>query len=150
PGTRDALDKIVVITGTAADTRFKSYRLEYRPAGTTTWVSPPLASSSTPVINGTLGSWDTRSVPDGEDDLQLTVLNTLGLTGVVTDRVIVDNEAPFVDESSPVEVKSDKGGDVFTTRRQAHLYIPPYTLSDNAVVTIDSVATSTLAAPLPL
>jgi len=134
----------VSIVGTAADPRFKEYRLESRPLGTESWTS--LAQSASPVANGVLGVWDTESVPDGVHEIRLSVSDTLGLTGPALVRVEVDNEFPPAAQTSPARISARAGGDVFTTNREVHLYFPPGSFRDDAVVKIEPADTTMVPA----
>ncbi|MDX2147046.1 MAG: hypothetical protein SFZ23_05940 [Planctomycetota bacterium] len=69
----------VAIIGTAADPQgFSNYRVEYavNPAGPWTLIS----SSTTPVVNGTLATWNHAGVPDGLTFIRLTATNSIGQT----------------------------------------------------------------------
>jgi ligand-binding sensor domain-containing protein len=128
---RDALE----VSGTASDERFRGYRVEARPAGGTRW-SIPIDSASTPVHDTLLARWDTRGVPEGNYDLRLAVTDTLGLVGVAQVTVIVDNQPPWADVTTPVRVSTLTGGEVFTTGSEVHLYFPPRAFERDAIVTV--------------
>ena len=78
-------------------------------AGAGSW-DPPIASeliqSASPVAGGLLASWDSSNLPDGSYDLRLSVADTLGLIGTTQVTVVVDNQAPFADVTSPARVGS--------------------------------------------
>src|SRR5262249_4014760 len=112
-----------------------------------TWTN--LANAATPVADGTLATWDTASLADGEWELQLTVTDTLGLVGTSRVRTIVDNVAPFASVTTPVHIQAAQGGDIFTTGSEIHLYLPPKALDQDAVVHIDVAGDPTLATSLP-
>lgn len=136
----------VTVTGIAADARFHDFMVQQRRLGTIGWVGPgiqTLAASLIPVRDGALATWSTEGVADGEYEVRLSVTDTLGLYGISTVRVVVDNVAPFADVTAPVRVLARDGGDVFTTASELHAYFPPNALAADAVVTADSV----LAAP---
>jgi hypothetical protein len=140
PASGQALRDSVAIRGTAADLRFKAYRAEMRPVGTGSWGS--LIESSSPVIEGVLCGWNTTSLSDGNYELRLSVTDTLGLTGAALVRVIIDNHAPWAYETVPATVSTTKGGDVYTTDGEVHLYFPPHAFGQDVGVTIVELADS--------
>jgi hypothetical protein len=83
-----------------------------------------------------LASWDTRTAGEGDYDLRLAVLDTLGLLGLAQVTVIVDNAAPWADVTTPARVSALNGGDVYTTNQEIHLYFPPRAFPDDAVVSV--------------
>lgn len=68
----DYANGVITITGTASDTNFASYVLEYIGGFATQWT--PIASSTTPVVNGVLASWNTASLPSCAYAIRLRVL----------------------------------------------------------------------------
>lgn len=66
------------IIGTATDANFDQYTLEYRRAGGGAWTT--IASSTSPVVGGTLGVWNSTGLSQGLYVLRLTVTDTCGLT----------------------------------------------------------------------
>src|SRR5262249_54990904 len=79
-------------------------------------------------------------------DLQLTVRDTLGLSGIITTRIIVDNVPPYADVTSPATVLPESGGNVYTADGSVHLYFPPHAFAEgSAVVRIDERASTTSA-----
>jgi len=88
------------------------------------------------VTAGVLASWNTTTVPDGDYQLRLSVTDTLGLTGTALVNVVVDNQAPYANLTTPAKVSAVSGGDVYTTNSEAHLYFPPHGFGEDAVVTI--------------
>ena len=139
PAFGQVVKGVVGVHGTAADGRFKSYRVESRPAGATTW-SPPeaavLATVTAPVTDGSLATWDTSTLADGNYELRLSVADTLGLVGTYLVGVVVDNQAPFADVTAPATVSATSGGDLYTTHSELHLYFPPHAFDQDARVTI--------------
>ena len=152
PVFRQAVHDTLVVKGTAEALRFRSLRVDVRPAGATSWdppVATMLAQSTTPVVNGPLASLATRPLPDGDYELRLAVQDTLGLTGFAQVTFIVDNVAPYVAQTTPALVSALDGGDVFTTNREAHVYIPPRGLVRDATVHLDPVDPAIVPASLP-
>jgi ligand-binding sensor domain-containing protein len=125
------------IEGTADDVRFRQYRLECQPLGSLSWHT--LLDSTIPVRTGILATWDTHSVPDGTCQLRLSVTDSLGLAGVYSVSVIVDNNAPDVDVTSGATVTREKGGDIYSQNGTAHLYFPPHALARDAAVAVDTL-----------
>jgi ligand-binding sensor domain-containing protein len=140
PASRQPAQDTLLIRGTATALRFRSLKVEMRPAGYPTWDPPTtvtLAQSTTPVIDGVIARLGTKDFPDGDYELRLSVLDTLGLTGYAQVTFIVDNVAPFAVQTTPAVVSALGGGDVFTTNREAHVYIPPRGLPKDATISID-------------
>ena len=133
----------VEIRGTATDARFQGYRVEFRPAGAASWHSPDatiLTTSAAPVTNGLLATWDTSTLADGDYELQLSVTDTLQLTGSALVTVSVDNQAPFAEVTAPAKVSAERGGDLYTTHSELHLYFPPHAFDEDALVNIAGAA----------
>ena len=152
PVFRQPVRDTLAITGTAAALRFRSLRLDVRPAGAASWDPPDattLAQSTTPVVNGTLARLGTRPLADGDYELRLAVQDTLGLTGFAQVTFVVDNVAPFAAQTTPALVSALDGGDVFTTNREAHVYIPPRGLARDATVHLDPLAPADVPLTLP-
>jgi len=126
---------VLEVRGSATDPRFRSYRVDARPVGATHW-SIPIDSSTATAGDTLLASWDTRTAGEGDYDLRLAVLDTLGLAGVEQVAVIVDNAAPWADVTTPARVSALNGGDVYTTNQEIHLYFPPRAFPDDAVVSV--------------
>ena len=135
PVFREAVRGMLTVVGTASDARFAQYVLEVSAAGSQLWDT--LACSHAPTVEGVLGTWDTDYFVEGDYDIRLSVKDTLGLTGIDLVRVIVDNEAPWAGETTPIAVSGSTGGDVYTTNREIHLYFPPHAFDDAALVRIE-------------
>jgi hypothetical protein len=142
PTFGEAVRDSVTIRGTANDLRFKEYRVEVRPAGTS-WDSLSatlLVLSTSPVDANVLAGWNTAPLPDGDYELRVSVTDTLGLTGTTQIAVVVDNHEPYAIQTTPARVSAAAGGDVYTTNREAHFYFPPHGFAEDAVVTISPLA----------
>jgi hypothetical protein len=74
PAEGDALQGAVGVSGTSQVDGFASAELAfaYHDDPTGTWF--PISTSSQPVTDGLLGSWDTTAISDGTYDLRLRVL----------------------------------------------------------------------------
>jgi hypothetical protein len=140
----------VAVRGTVSDPRFTLYRLEYRAAEAASWDDAVLVlESTTPVDDGSLGTWNTSSLADGGYDLRLSVTDSLGLVGSVTVAVVVDNHAPYFDQTAPATISASAGGDVYTTNAETHLYFPPHGFEQDVVVTVTEAAPGSVPASLP-
>ncbi|MCD4739961.1 hypothetical protein K8R43_02065 [archaeon] len=82
------LEGIVTIKGTASDTNFKEYLLEYY----TSQFNEILTISTTPANSETLFLWDTTFVSNGQHKLKLTVTDLAGNTKVSELIVFVQND----------------------------------------------------------
>ncbi len=143
PAPDQAVRGVTPIQGTAQDARFASYELDVRPFGAASWEPPDamiLARGTKPITDAQLAAWDTRTLADGEYELRLAVQDTLGLTGIVTIAVAVDNVPPYADVTSPVRVLASTGGEVYSADAKAHAYFPPQSFPEDAVVRIDPLA----------
>jgi ligand-binding sensor domain-containing protein len=152
PRFRDAIRDTLVVHGTATATRFRSFRVDLRASGATSWDPPVatlLAQSSTPLTNAVLAQTSTSWLPDGDYELRLSVQDTLGLVGITTLTFIVDNVAPYAAQTSPALVSALDGGEVYTTNREAHVYLPPRALSRDATVRLDPLDAGSVPASLP-
>lgn len=80
----------VSIQGSAYDPdgTFKKYMVEYRATGGASWTL--IASSTTPVVNGVLGTWNTTGLSQGYYVLRLTVTNICGMTSTADRVVFID------------------------------------------------------------
>jgi len=143
PTSGEAVRDSISVIGTAADPRFERYTIQVRPEGSPSWQL--LACSGLQVTNGVLGGWNTVLVNDGDYEVELSVSDTLGLTGVALINVVVDNAAPWAWQTTPVLVSASCGGDVYTTNREAHLYFPPHAFENDATVVVEP--TGELAVP---
>jgi hypothetical protein len=140
PAFGQAVKDSVVLVGTAADPRFRKYVIEVRPNGAASWET--LVQSESPVVEGVLCGWNTSSLPDGGYELRLSVTDTLGLTGNYPVKVIVDNHAPWADQTAPAMVSVLSGGDIYTTNEEVHLYFPPRAFDQDIEVDIVALADS--------
>ncbi len=48
----------------------------------------------------------------------------------------MDNQAPWASVTSPARVTAEAGGDVYTTNAEAHVYVPPHGLAEDALITL--------------
>lgn len=96
PQDGQLLAGIVGITGTVIHPNFLQYQLQYAPASNPGGPWTPIGTAiQIPVAGGTLGVWDTRSVPDGNYQIQLVVVLTDGSNlAVGVNNLRVQNQQP--------------------------------------------------------
>lgn len=93
PPETEVLRGSVQIKGTAAHPDFWKYELAAAPQGTQNWFNITLNES--PVDNGVLGIWDTRTVSDGPYTIRLRVVRRDGnYDEFFVQKVTVANAAP--------------------------------------------------------
>jgi subtilisin family serine protease len=83
----------VSVQGSAGGAGFASWRLEFG-LGTNPVAWTPIASSTTPVTNGLLTSWNTSSLADGRYTIRLIAQNTVGQS--FEDRLVVNFDNVFL------------------------------------------------------
>lgn len=92
PHTNDGftVGNVIQITGAAAHSLFTGYTLSFarglNPADNATWTE--ISSSANPIIDGTLGSWNTDGLQEGTYTLRLAVTTTEGRS--VQERINID------------------------------------------------------------
>jgi hypothetical protein len=145
-----AVRGLVAIEGSAADARFQQYRVDYRTAGSSSWAGgTTITTSGSPATGSALAAWDTTTLPDGSYDLRLSVTDSLGLTGTAQTTVVVDNHAPFFNETAPAKVTAAVGGHVYTTNSETHLYFPPHAFAQDAIIMVTASDAGSVPASLP-
>jgi len=97
-----AIRATVNITGSASGDHFDYYMVEYGEGeNPSTWTL--LFSSREPVTQGTLATWDTTQVSEGQYTIRLTVVDTYTYVVQVAVTVIVDNTPPVIQDVLPIE-----------------------------------------------
>jgi len=111
----------VEITGTAAGSGFVSYALHHG-SGVYPSAWEEIGTSSSPVEGGTLGWWDTRTVPDGPYAVRLVVTDDTGRPSedrflVTTDNVWLSQptDHAVVRAGDTVEVRGNAAGPAFVS-----------------------------------
>lgn len=126
---------MVTVTGTASDVNFNSYKLEYGiGAAPTSWTI--ISTSTTQVLNNTLGIWDTLKLANGSYMLRLTVNDNANNTVQVLRKVSLDNILITNVSTSPKFIDPSLGEIstlAFTLDRAANVTIEVYRLG----VTVD-------------
>ena len=107
PGT-EVLSGDIEIIGTADDTHFQEYRLDFRPIGSGTtgisrgpWKQIPVENSTQPQRNATLAVWETPQI-EGEYEIRLSVTDASrsdSSEDIVS--VVIDNEQPQAEITQP-------------------------------------------------
>jgi ligand-binding sensor domain-containing protein len=141
PRQGDSVSGSVAVTGTADDVRFADYRVVVRPrdlAGATE--TELLPWSAIAVDDGTLATWDTASgaFTDGWYQLEVSVRDIIDVVGTSQIEVLVDNEFPFVEESSPRVLRETVGGVVYDVTGQARVTVPPFALRRDQEIRLDA------------
>jgi RHS repeat-associated protein len=103
PAASATVNGSVPVTGTASDTNFSQYILDYGSgASPTTWTS--IGTFTTQVTNGTLGTWNVGSLAYGTWTVRLRVYDKARVSSgytTVTRTVTVDNSLPVANISAP-------------------------------------------------
>lgn len=76
PGTGATVSGVIQIVGTANLPDFWYYKFEFRGNGFGDWTF--IQRFDTPINGGILGAWDTRSVPSGDYEFRLVVVEKTG------------------------------------------------------------------------
>lgn len=104
PPETEVLRGVTEIRGTTTHPDFWKYELAAAPTGTQNWFN--IAVSETPVANGVLGLWDTRSVSDGTYSIRLRLVKRDGnYDEYFVVRTQVANTGP-VDTPAPQETST--------------------------------------------
>ena len=107
PADGTAVTEPTAIVGTVASEALRGWTLERRAAGDTTWT--PVATGTTPVTGGTLGTLDPTLLLNGVQELRLSATDLAARTTRISTSVVVkDNQkvgafsVSFVDLDVPV------------------------------------------------
>ena len=102
PAAGQAVQGIVTVSGTSAATGFASAELAFAYAGDPTGTWFVIAASTLPVSQGTLATWDTTTITDGNYNLRLRVSLADGtFSDVLVGNLRVRNYTP-VETPTPV------------------------------------------------
>jgi len=92
----------IAIMGTASGGTFDHYTIEYGTGrNPSNWVL--IYSSTNSVTTGTLATWDTATVLDGEYTIRLSVFDSHGNSQTAQVVVFIDNTPPAIHDLLPVE-----------------------------------------------
>jgi hypothetical protein len=95
PTEGQAISGLVTVTGTADQVQFDRWELAYGtdPNPNDTW--QPFASGKAPVLNGTIGTWNTAVIPDGTYMLRLrAVRKDSNFSEMIVRGLQVSNSGP--------------------------------------------------------
>jgi len=108
PASGDFIHGEVTITGTTDVLRFSSSQLDFSYASnpTDTWF--PIQTSTQPVEDSLLATWDTTSITDGDYILRLRVIVEDGTFQEVAVPVRVQNDMPIVTPSPVITSTPDR------------------------------------------
>lgn len=76
PGTGASVSGVIQIIGSASIPEFWYYKFEFKGSGFGDWTF--IQRFDTPINGGILGAWDTRSVPSGDYEFRLVVVDKTG------------------------------------------------------------------------
>jgi len=79
------------INGTANDTNFYNYTIQWKNT-TVDWIK--IHNSTVPVSDGTLATWNTNNLEDGDYSIKLTVTDDLSNSNITLINVTIDNTLP--------------------------------------------------------
>ncbi|MCA9882795.1 MAG: transglycosylase domain-containing protein [Anaerolineae bacterium] len=104
PQNSQTVENVLTITGVASGPNFNYYQLQYAPASNPdSWVDITPQSTNQVTSAGTqLGTWDTRTVANGQYILRLHVVSTTGGYIDVTRNVTIQNTQPTPTPTVPV------------------------------------------------
>ncbi len=77
-GVNQVLSGVASVTGNATHEAFQYYKMEYAPGANAGGGFVYFAGSNVPISGGVLGNLDTRSLPNGEYTIRLTVVDQSG------------------------------------------------------------------------
>jgi S-layer protein (TIGR01567 family) len=81
------------INGTANDTNFYNYTIEWKNT-TVDWTE--IHNSTVPVSDGTLATWNTDNLEDGDYSISLTVTDNASNSNITLINVTIDNTLPII------------------------------------------------------
>ncbi len=96
------------LQGTCTDTPcFENYIVDYRRVGIAPYTL--IGTFNTPVINSTLATFNTNTVPDGTYEFRVRAFTTCGNVATLSRTTIIDNTLPVATITSPVSCTADGG-----------------------------------------
>jgi hypothetical protein len=142
----------VAIEARVRDAHPADHALSLRPDGFAACAAPdstPLASGAGTAEDPWQVRFDSRSLCDGSYELVLTAQDGLGLASRTSIPVVIDNHAPFDDETSPVEATPGTADTIFSVDGTARLILPPNALAEAATMTLEASPSDVPADPPP-
>ena len=127
---------MVVLSGTASDANFKSYRIEFgEGASPTIWASASVRDFQTQVEQGELYIW-LPGKRAGLYSLRLTAIDQVNQQSQVQVRVLITSLT-----------EKAKGGVVSSADGGVSLYLPPNSLQKDSIVTVNRIPASAITWP---
>ncbi|MDI6903321.1 MAG: DNRLRE domain-containing protein [Methanocellales archaeon] len=122
----------VNINGTASDANIKEYKVEQWNG--TIWTE--ITTSTTPVTDGTLATWDTSEVDDGSYRIILTVTDDAANTNTTEINVTVDNTPPVIINVMHTTITHDSVTITWNTDEPADSLVLYGTVSGNYMMNV--------------
>ena len=133
PRNNDQVGQVVVLSGTATDANFKSYRVEFgEGASPAVWVPASVRDFQTQVEQGELYTW-LPGKRTGFYSLRLTAIDQVKLQSQIQVRVSVTSLT-----------EKAKGGVVSSADAGISLYLPPNSLQKDSIVTVNRIPASAI------
>ena len=136
PRNNDQVGQVVVLSGTASDANFKSYRVEFgEGVSPAVWVPASVRNFQTQVEQGELYTW-LPGKRTGLYSLRLTAIDQVNQQSQVQVRVSITSLT-----------EKAKGGVVSSADGGVSLYLPPNSLQKDAIVTVNRIPASAITWP---
>ena len=136
PRNNDQVGQVVVLSGTASDANFKSYRVEFgEGASPAVWVPASVRDFQTQVEQGELYTW-LPGKRTGLYSLRLTAIDQVNQQSQVQVRVSITSLT-----------EKAKGGVVSSADGGVSLYLPPNSLQKDAIITVNRIPASAITWP---
>lgn len=141
PRPGDVLRGEVEVESRVSDAHPAEHELSLQPSGFAACAAP----DSTPIGSGVGAAddpwqvrFDSSSLCDGSYEIVLHAEDGVGLFSRTSIPVVIDNHAPFVEETSPVVATPGRADTVFSVDGAARLILPPNALAEQSTVTLDA------------
>ena len=137
PINHEQISHILTLFGTATDSNFKSYWIDFGEGDApTNWLKATPRPITSPVENGEVLQW-LAGKRRGVYSFRLTVEDQVNQRRETTVQVSITSLT-----------EKSKGGDLLSADGRVNLYLPPNSLKQNTIVTINRVPSSTIEWPL--
>ena len=137
PINHEQISPILTLFGTATDSNFKSYWIDFGEGDApTNWLKATPRPITSPVENGEVLQW-LAGKRRGVYSFRLTVEDQVNQRRETTVQVSITSLT-----------EKSKGGDLLSADGRVNLYLPPNSLKQNTIVTINRVPSSTIEWPL--
>jgi subtilisin family serine protease len=112
----------IEVTGSAFGTDFATYQVDFGRGDYPTSWTPIVGPTATPIVAGTLASWDASSVPDDRYTIRVSATTTFGDTfedrvQITLDRVEITEPASYTESNgggAPIEIRGTAYAPGFT------------------------------------